>query len=250
VSTEASIFDEYAAWYNAFNSGKDYPAETRYVLERIRPWSPVPAHWLDVGCGTGQHVAFLHAQGIDAEGLDASPSMVAQARLAHPGLRFHLGNAQDFQLPARWDVISMLFHVMSYLTSDEQIRGAIDRIGAHLNPEGIFVFDYWHTAGVLNDPPAARVRESRIGGRRMYRISHPSENREERRVDIRFEFRWDAPNGPCVHEEHHSMRHFAPAELAGFLARSGFEVVSNQGWMKRSEPGAGDWYGLICARLQ
>jgi SAM-dependent methyltransferase len=50
---------------------------------------------LEVGCGPGHVTADLAARGVDAAGLDLSPAMVAQARRAHPGLRFDVGSMTD-----------------------------------------------------------------------------------------------------------------------------------------------------------
>ena len=247
MTTATAAFDQYASWYDAFNTGKDYDAETRYLLEQIKPWRPHPQRWLDIGCGTGNHLACLQSRGIAAGGVDASAAMIAQARVAHPHISFHVGTAQGFQLQERWDVISMLFHVMSYQTTDAMVEEALQRVNEHLDAEGLFVFDFWHTEGVLHDPPARRVRESEVGGRKLYRVAIPVEDRALRLVDIRYEFRWDSPHGECVHEEQHRMRHFSPDELTRFLAGAGLTPVSCKGWKREAPPGKDDWYGLMCA---
>jgi SAM-dependent methyltransferase len=51
-----------------------------------------PGPVADVGCGAGVITAFLNDRGVDAYGIDLSPGMLAQARIAHPGLRFELGS--------------------------------------------------------------------------------------------------------------------------------------------------------------
>jgi SAM-dependent methyltransferase len=245
----APAFDRYAAWYDAFNEGKDYAGEARYVLERARTWHPSPRKWLDVGCGTGNHAAYLNEQGVDVEGVDASPSMIGQARAAHPRIPFTVGEAHAFRLAGDRDVISMLFHVLSYHVLDFEVSAALDNIRAHLGQGGILVFDFWHTDGVLLDPPGERIREARADGRPIFRLARPVEDRERRIVDIHYQFRWDSTAGPLVHEERHSMRHFTVAELASFLDRAGLEVLANERWMR---PGCAlqreDWYGVICAR--
>lgn len=53
----------------------------------------------DVGCGTGQVTAHLHALGLDVFGVDLSPGMVEVARRAHPGLRFDVGSMTELDLP-------------------------------------------------------------------------------------------------------------------------------------------------------
>lgn len=241
-------FAQYAAWYNAFNKGKDYAAEASYVFEMAQRVWPAPRSWLDVGCGTGDHLACLSSRGLTVAGVDISPAMLAQAKLAHPGIPFFLGSAQDFRVPGPWDVVGMLFHVMSYQTSDSQVQQALGNISAHLNPGGVLVFDFWNTEGVLRDPPSFRTRETLVGERRMFRLSRPLEDRRARLVQVHYEFRWDSTGGELAHEEQHSMRHFSPDELDRFLSGAGFAVLECKAWMRDRAPTSEDWYGVICAR--
>jgi SAM-dependent methyltransferase len=246
---EGRAFEQYAAWYDAFNEGKDYGAEARYVVGKVKAWQPAPASWLDLGCGTGKHLAFLQSQGICVEGVDASPAMIARARMAHPEILFHVADARDFRVTGKRDVIGMLFHVLSYQTSDPAVAATFASVSAHLAPRGVFVFDFWHTEGVLRDPPGVRVRETRVQGRRLFRIARPTEDRERSLIDIRYEFRWDAPEGPVASEERHVMRHFTKGELEMFLRDAGLEILQSEGWMQPgSTLGPEHWYGLICAR--
>ncbi len=52
----------------------------------------------DLGCGPGRITALLHSLGVDAFGVDLSPEMIAQARLAHPDLRFDVGSMAALEL--------------------------------------------------------------------------------------------------------------------------------------------------------
>jgi SAM-dependent methyltransferase len=228
-------FADYAAWYNAFNADK------------LKPWNPAPQSWLDVGCGTGNHLASASSRGIAVAGVDSSSTMAEQARIAHPGIEFHVGHAQDFYVPGDWDVVSMLFHVMSYQTSDDQIHAALRNVARHLG-EGVFVFDFWHTAGVLQDPPGVRIRDVDVNGRRLFRLSHPMEDRARRLVDVEYQFRWDRADGELVHQEHHSMRHFTVDELQAFLSAADLTMIDCTGWMRAGPPTARDWYGIAVAR--
>jgi SAM-dependent methyltransferase len=56
--------------------------------EEVRGTGPVA----DLGCGPGHVGAALAARGVDAEGVDLSPAMVAEARRRFPQLRFSVGD--------------------------------------------------------------------------------------------------------------------------------------------------------------
>jgi SAM-dependent methyltransferase len=47
---------------------------------------------LDVGCGPGQIGRYLYDRGVEVEGVDLSPEMVAVARRLNPGMRFDVGD--------------------------------------------------------------------------------------------------------------------------------------------------------------
>ncbi|MFD8153542.1 class I SAM-dependent methyltransferase [Streptomyces sp. NPDC059720] len=53
----------------------------------------------DIGHGPGHVTARLHGMGLPVFGVDVSPRMVALARRAHPGLRFHVGSMTALDLP-------------------------------------------------------------------------------------------------------------------------------------------------------
>jgi SAM-dependent methyltransferase len=246
---QPEAFSQYAKWYNAFNTQKDYSAEIAYLVEAFSRYRSRPATWLDIGCGSGKHVATLAEAGIAAEGVDISVDMLAMARHAYPEMAFHLGSAESFQLNQRFDAISMLFHVASYLTDDGAVEKAMANVAAHLAPDGLFMFDFWHTDGVGREPPAARIREAVVDGQRLFRFTHVQQDAARDIVNIRFEFRRDSPAGPVLHEEHHAMRHFSRAYLQSVLARAGFEIVLCEGWMTGQALKPQDWYGVIFARL-
>jgi SAM-dependent methyltransferase len=53
----------------------------------------------DLGTGPGQVARYLHDRGVDAFGMDLSPGMVEQARTAHPGIEFRVGDMRALDLP-------------------------------------------------------------------------------------------------------------------------------------------------------
>lgn len=80
---------------------------------------PEGATVLEVGCGAGDTLAALKpSQGV---GIDLSPAMIEQARMRHPDLRFHVGNAED---PAD---LAMIDGTFSYILLSDTV-GFLDDI--------------------------------------------------------------------------------------------------------------------------
>ena len=246
--TTSVEFDRYVGWYDAFNQHKRYDVESQYVLSRVEHVAGRPGRWLDIGCGTGHHVGCLERLGINVEGLDRCDTMIGLARTAYPTIPFVLGAAQDLTLRGERDVVSMLFHVISYQVSDADLTSALERISESLTPGGTFVFDFWNSEAVPLDPPGRRVREAKVDGRSLFRVSTPVEDRRRRLIEVHFEFRWDAPDGPLIHDELHTVRHFSADELRTRLRNAGMTVAVGATWMQDRPLSRGDWYGFICAR--
>ena len=101
-----AAYDAFAAEYtDRYADGlSDQPLE-RALLAAFaelagRSENGAPAPVADLGCGSGHVTARLHRSGLPVFGVDLSPRMVALAREAHPGLRFHVGSMTDLDLPS------------------------------------------------------------------------------------------------------------------------------------------------------
>lgn len=237
------VFGRYALWYDAFNEGKDYAGEIAYVLERLAPHRRGGGRWLDVGCGTGHHLAALRAAGIDGEGLDRSAAMIARARECNPATRFHVGELAQAP-PGPWGVISLLFHVVNYLAGPGELDRGLAAAAARLEAGGLLVLDFWNADAVRNDPPARRERVALVDGRPLRRIATP-EDGGGGRIAVRYAFH-DGPT--LVHEEVHVMRPFARPNLEDACRAAGLEPLWCEGWRTARPLAAGDWYGLLCAQ--
>ena len=77
---------------------------------------------LDVGAGTGSHVALFTEKKINAIGLDISPAMVMEAKKKYPNLIFKEGNATNTTLfPARtFTHITCFYFTLYYIQNKQQ----------------------------------------------------------------------------------------------------------------------------------
>ena len=104
---------------------------------------------LDVGCGTGRLLLEYLANGLDVDGMDVSPEMLAicQQKASEQSLQVNLYNQamESMALPRHYQTIivpSSSFQLMPDLADAES---ALDRFFRHLLPGGTLVFSIWHS---------------------------------------------------------------------------------------------------------
>ena len=91
--TDIAVYDDfYSNIYDSlvFNNMKD-DYELGAIINKTTPSQQSVI--LDIGCGTGHHVAKLAEKGFNVMGIDASPSMIKKARDNYPEYKFEIGNA-------------------------------------------------------------------------------------------------------------------------------------------------------------
>jgi SAM-dependent methyltransferase len=110
------IYDDfYAGIYDqlVFNQAKDN-YEIGEIINATKPTSESIV--LDIGSGTGHHVALLEAQGIPTTGVDSSAAMVKKAEENYPKFDFVEGNVMDSSLfmPGSYTHILCLYFSIYY----------------------------------------------------------------------------------------------------------------------------------------
>lgn len=107
---------------------------------------------LDVGCGTGRLLLRFLRDGLEVDGVDTSPDMLAICRekaaqrdLKPPTL--YEGYMQELDLPRRYKTIYIPCGTYCLVTDRDQAIEALRRFYNHLEPGGTLVFNlFWHYA--------------------------------------------------------------------------------------------------------
>lgn len=137
------MFHRLAGSYDDLVAGKDYAAEAR-LLESIarRYRRSTGRSWLDVACGTGQHLSRLRGT-FDVTGVDASRAMLRVARRRLPGVRLVVGDMRSFRMKERFDVVSCLFSAIGHLRTEADLMRAFETFARHLAPGGVAIVEPW-----------------------------------------------------------------------------------------------------------
>ncbi|MET9122260.1 lantibiotic dehydratase [Streptomyces sp. NPDC004528] len=151
IHEESSVAYTRANWSKHYNDGHSFSrlsAEEKYLLVEHAP-APVGGRALDVGCGTGELVAFLASLGYTVDGTDFAEGALTRARAEHAaveGVRWLcLDVEHDDLMPLSsdgYDLITLRLsiafirdraRVLRRLTSRLRINGVLIVITPHTN---------------------------------------------------------------------------------------------------------------------
>lgn len=237
-------FNEYSKYYNLLYSDKNYVKEVDYVTDLIEKYQKNAKDILDIGCGTGKHANELTKRGYNVSGIDRSESMLHEARNSFSHIEFLLGDIRDFLIPKKYDIITSLFHVISYQNSNTDLYNAFECVYNHLNDGGYFIFDCWYGPGVKAHPPSVRVKNLENDEISVLRIANPYENTNLNIVKIDFDIYITNKTSSKVKnlKEVHNMRYFFQPEIEILCSLFNFTMIDCFRWMSFEKPNCNDWY--------
>jgi SAM-dependent methyltransferase len=236
--TKLTTFHDYAESYDFFYEHKDYAGEARFVAETILSHHPKAKSLLDLGCGTGQHALHFLALNFDVVGADQSADMLALAKKRLPtlGEHLHLGDVTEIKLGNTFDCIVSLFHVMSYMTTDQKIHAFFQNLSEHLAPGGVAVVDFWYGPGVLSQKPEVRKKSITTQNQKVTKISVPQHDPLSKTISVQIDLEVQelSTDDSRLFKEVHNMRYFFDHELVELSLASGLEMAELHEWMKKT----------------
>jgi hypothetical protein len=75
--SSATVFTDYARYYDLLYRDKDYAVEGDYVAGLIKKYHPVAQSILELGSGAGIHANLLAKKGFTVHGIERSPETLA-----------------------------------------------------------------------------------------------------------------------------------------------------------------------------
>ena len=126
----ADIYD-----YLVFNNMKD-EYEVGEIMNKTSASSQ--SKILDIGCGTGHHVASLSGRSVDIIGIDISPAMIKKAKKNYPDYKFEVKDATNGQIfaPDTFTHILCMYFTVYYIQNKAQF---FENCYNWLMPGGYFI---------------------------------------------------------------------------------------------------------------
>ncbi|WP_151961548.1 class I SAM-dependent DNA methyltransferase [Acinetobacter bereziniae] len=238
----------YSHYYDLLYQDKDYQAEEKYVSSLIQHYMPNAHTLLDLGCGTGKHAELFCDRGFTVHGIDLSLDMlsIAEKRRVSKENRLSFSHSciQSLRLDKKFDVVTSLFHVMSYQVSNQELIQAFKVAKEHLVDEGIFIFDFWYGPAVLTEQPVTKIKRLENDLIKVIRFAEPTLFPQKNSVDVNYDiFVQDKLKNAVFMEKNelHKMRYLFDMELDFICDLIGFQVLNKHKWMSTESPSFNSW---------
>ncbi|MGW7029103.1 class I SAM-dependent methyltransferase [Streptomyces xanthophaeus] len=181
-----------------------------------------PSSVLDVGCGTGEDVAYFATRGVDAVGVDLQPQMLQRAAQKFPGARFIEADMRSLRLGRSFEAIISFGYAIANLHSDQDIAAALQSFARHAQEGTLLILE-----ALAFQPDMAVARPSQFTidtpGLRATAQAHYEVDPGRRLLQRRRSWR-DAAGKPTA-QDFARFRMLAPEELEQKLKAAGFELL-------------------------
>ena len=223
---------DYSNFYDLLYKNKKYKKEFDLIKKTLKRYTSKPSSLLDLGCGTGKYSNLMTSLNLKVVGVDRSNNMLKIAKQKYSKnkkLTFVKSSIEKINLKKKFDIISALFHILSYQTSSKQIDKFFINSYKHLNKNGILVFDFWYRNGVYNLQSPLRVR---IVENKIYRIIRITVSKWYKKINQIFDNHSlliinKKKNKTFNFQETHKMRYFKLSLIKKLLKKHNFQFLEN-----------------------
>lgn len=174
------IYQNYATVYDGSGQVRFALLAAQYLVQLLQRHPVHGQRMLDLACGTGTLALLMAHEGWHVVGVDASASMLAQARARamhalDPGdMTFLHGDMRQIDAliaPHSFDLVSCMFDSLNYMLSEADLAACFRSVAYALAPGGLFVGDMntrhfleydWATHDVHEQPGYIQIGQSRF----------------------------------------------------------------------------------------
>ena len=132
------MYSDLAPWFHLLTHPSDYWDEAAFVSRVVDDVGDGDSQTLlELGSGGGNNASHLKAR-FDCTLTDLSPEMLALSRTLNPECEHLEGDMRWLRLGRTFDVV-FIHDAISYLTTEDDLRAAIDTAAVHVRPGGVVI---------------------------------------------------------------------------------------------------------------
>jgi len=133
------LYGELSSWFHLLSDPADYAEEAEFARGlMVESCSAPPETLLELGSGGGNNASHLKAH-FKLMLVDLSPGMLDLSRTINPDCEHIQGDMKTIRLGRTFDMV-LIHDAIMYMTSEDDLRQAIETAFAHCRPGGAALF--------------------------------------------------------------------------------------------------------------
>ncbi|MBE6730518.1 MAG: class I SAM-dependent methyltransferase [Ruminococcaceae bacterium] len=141
-----SNYDVFASVYDRLTLNVNYSERAEYIMNILNKFGHEAGITLDLACGTGNMTLELYKRGVDVYGVDASPSMLMEAKDKaydmEADILFLCQKMQEIDLYGTVNTVVSTLDSINHLPTLNDIKKTFERVSLFMEEEGLFIFDF------------------------------------------------------------------------------------------------------------
>jgi SAM-dependent methyltransferase len=132
------MYSDLAPWFHLLTSPADYAGEAGFTVRVVEAAIDGPAQTLlELGSGGGNNASHLKRR-FACTLTELSPDMLELSRTLNPECEHLVGDMRTLRLRRTFDVV-FAHDALSYMTTEDDLRAALETAAVHARPGGVVV---------------------------------------------------------------------------------------------------------------
>jgi SAM-dependent methyltransferase len=247
MTDNGNLYADLSGYYDQFCAEVDYAEQCAFAERAFECFAVSGGRdYLDLACGTGQHLLHMLKRGFAGTGLDNSAAMLELAEARCPTARFLLCDLTAFDQAAEFDLITCFLYSIHYSHPTSALQQTLQRAWHALKPGGLFLFNTVDVGGISNQ--RSTITSVVDGDVRLSFESGWRYSGEGETLDLLLGItRESVADGVKHWTDHHTMTAISLLQLQNMLTDTGFEVTLLEHDYQRLIPWNGKSFNALVA---
>ncbi len=236
----------YSKYYNLVYKNKNYKSEVNYISRILRSEKKYIKNILELGSGTGAHAIYLLKKGFNLTCVEKSKDMIFNFKTKSKKIDIINNDLKKIRLKKKFDAVISMFHVINYMTKNQDLESFFRVASLHLNKGGLLLFDTWYYPAVAYKKPET---VNKIFKDKNFKISRKAiPNQLSAKI---FKIKYlinilDLNNYKNFKfSEVHKIRAFDIKELDKVSNKFDFIKIKDYAFLKKTKPNKKNWGALL-----
>ncbi len=223
MSETGSLYADLSRYYDQFCADIDYVSQCNFANRAFLLFVDSPTrNYLDLACGTGQHMQQMQAHGYTTTGLDNSAAMLAQAAVRCPTATLQLCDLAEFTQESSFDLITCFLYSIHYSHPTSALQQTLQRAWTALKPGGLLLFNAVDARGIRNDEGVSTTLPDEEANLHFQSAWHYRGDGDV--LDLHLRIARQSATDLQQWHDHHTMTALTFPQLQHMLAQCGFVV--------------------------